>query len=134
MNKVLCLLFLSLTLLSCSKEDENYSEATLVIASERLTGVYSSCGMNGLGLMYAVKYDDDNDWSRFQGSIGGFNYEPGYEYKIRIGITHYLDYNMSTPAWSEYELVEILSKEKKDSESLPKDFIPDWWNEQSGKE
>ena len=34
---------------------------------------------------------------------------------------------MGEPAWTEYELLEVLSKECKESEDLPEDFIPDWF-------
>lgn len=32
---------------------------------------------------------------------------------------------MGQPAWTEYDLLDIIYKEKKDSEGLPKHFIPD---------
>ena len=34
------------------------------------------------------------------------------------------------PAWTEYELLEVISKKRKDSENLPPHFIPDWYFEQ----
>lgn len=37
---------------------------------------------------------------------------------------------MRDPAWTEYELLEVISKEHKDSENLPPHFIPDWYFEQ----
>ena len=36
---------------------------------------------------------------------------------------------MATPAWTEYDLLEILSKEKKNSDGLPEHFIPEWFSE-----
>ena len=42
-----------------------------------------------------------------------------YEYKIKISETTFLDYSMGEPAWTEYELLETISKEKKVSEDLP---------------
>ncbi|WP_192910002.1 DUF4377 domain-containing protein, partial [Bacteroides salyersiae] len=62
--------------------------------------------------------------------IQGFEYEPGYEYQIRISETSYLDYNMSEPAWTEYKILSVISKEKKKSENLPDNFIPVWYYEQ----
>ncbi len=47
----------------------------------------------------------------------------------RISETDYLDYTMATPAWTEYDLLEILSKEKKNSDGLPEHFIPEWFSE-----
>ena len=32
---------------------------------------------------------------------------------------------MGQPAWTEYDLLEVISKEKKNSEELPKHFIPE---------
>ena len=36
---------------------------------------------------------------------------------------------MGEPAWTEYKLLEVLSKERKDSKDLPVDFIPDWYED-----
>lgn len=58
------------------------------------------------------------------GVIDEFEFEKGYEYKVKISETNYLDYSMGNPAWTEYELLEIISKDRKDSENLPLHFIP----------
>ena len=73
--------------------------------------------------------EDTREWEAFGHSIGGFEYESGYEYRIRISESDYLDYTMATPAWTEYDLLEILSKEKKNSDGLPEHFIPEWFSE-----
>ena len=39
--------------------------------------------------------------------------------------TSYLDYAMGDPAWTERDLLEVISKEQKESEGLPLHFIPD---------
>lgn len=39
--------------------------------------------------------------------------------------TTYLDYAMGDPAWTERDLLEVISKEQKESEGLPLHFIPD---------
>ena len=36
---------------------------------------------------------------------------------------------MGTPAWTERELLEVISKDKKDSENLPLHFIPEAYYE-----
>lgn len=64
------------------------------------------------------------------GYIDGFEFEKGYEYKIKISETSYLDYRMGQPAWTEYDLLDVLSKEKKNSEGLPLHFIPEWFYEE----
>ena len=120
---------------SCIDDDEegrkvtDYKEYTLTVASVKLPGVLTSSGRNVLADVYAVKNEQSTDWEA-HGSIGKFGYEEGYEYQIRISETNYLDYSMGDPAWTEYELLEVISKERKDSENLPPHFIPDWYFEQ----
>lgn len=83
-------------------------------------------GFNNLMDVYAVMKEQSTEWKPLE-SIGGFEYESGYEYRIRISETSYLDYRMGAPAWTEYNLLEVISKDKKTSENLPHDFIPDWY-------
>lgn len=122
-------------LTACNDDDEEgrkitgYKEYTLTVASVKLPGVLTSSGSNVLADVYAVKNEQSTDWEA-HGSIGKFEYEEGYEYQIRISETSYLDYNMGDPAWTEYELLEVISKERKVSENLPPHFIPDWYFEQ----
>lgn len=122
-------------LTACNDNDEEgrkitgYKEYTLTVASVKLPGVLTSSGSNVLADVYAVKNEQSTDWEA-HGRIGKFEYEEGYEYQIRISETSYLDYNMDDPAWTEYELLEVISKERKVSENLPPHFIPDWYFEQ----
>lgn len=124
-------------LTACSDDSEegtkitDYKEYTLTVASSKLPGVLTS-GTNVLASVYAVKKEQSTEWEAF-GSIGKFEYKEGNEYQIRISETSYLDYRMGDPAWTEYELLEVLSKEHKDSENLPFHFIPDWYFGQSGR-
>ena len=127
--------FTMVGLTSCNDDDEegrkitDYKEYTLTVASVKLPGVLTSCGSNVLADVYAVKNEQSTDWEA-HGSIGKFEYEEGYEYQIRISQTSYLDYSMGDPAWTEYELLKVISKKRKDSENLPPHFIPDWYFEQ----
>ena len=120
---------------SCNDDNEEgrkiigYKEYTLTVASVKLPGVLTSSGSNVLADVYAVKNEQSTDWEA-HGSIGKFEYEEGSEYQIRISETSYLDYSMGDPAWTEYELLEVISKERKDSKNLPPHFIPDWYFEQ----
>lgn len=122
-------------LTACNDDDEEgrkitgYKEYTLTVASVKLPGVLTSSGSNALADVYAVKKELSTDWEA-HGDIAKFEYEEGYEYQIRISETSYLDYRMGDPAWAEYELLEVISKERKDSENLPPHFIPDWYFEQ----
>lgn len=115
-------------LTACNDNDEEgrkitgYKEYTLTVASVKLPGVLTSSGSNVLADVYAVKNEQSTDWEA-HGRIGKFEYEEGYEYQIRISETSCLDYNMGDPAWTEYELLKVISKERKVSENLPPHFI-----------
>lgn len=130
---MLLLLLCMIGFLSCLNEDNQegrkvtgYEEYTVTVASTKLQGVLSSCGSSFLSDVYAVKKEDSKEWEQLSG-VQDFDYEVGYEYKILISETNFLDYNMGEPAWTEYKLLKVLSKEKKDSEVLPENFIPDWF-------
>lgn len=105
-----------------SREITDYKEYVLTLASKKVPGVLSN-ESNCVLEVYSVKKEQSNEWIPF-GYIGGFEFEKGYEYKIKISETSYLDYEMGQPAWNEYELIEIISKDKKDSENIPLHFIP----------
>lgn len=107
----------------------DYQEYEVTVASEKVPGVYTSCGNNILTDVYAVRYAGEDDW-KMLASIEGFEYECGYEYILRISRTDYLDYSMGEPAWTEYALIEEISKEAKASENVPDNFIPEWFFEQ----
>ena len=117
-------------LASCTRDAEegrqvtDYREYTLTLASERIPGVFTSCGNDVMTDVYAVRQDGDNEWTMMSGTIEGFDYEAGYEYRLRVGETSYLDYSMGEPAWTEYSLLEEISRERKESEGLPDHFIP----------
>lgn len=130
---ILLVFLCSFAIVGCD-DDENegrkvtdYKEYTLTVASKMLPGVVTSCGNSTLTDVYAVKAESATEWEPL-GAISKFEYEPGYEYQIRISKTSYLDYSLGEPAWTECELLEVLSKVRKDSESLPDNFIPEWWN------
>lgn len=100
-----------------------YKEYTLTVASRKLPGLaYVGCGNDMPADVYAVKTGDSQEWEQLY-FISGFDYESGYEYKIRISKTCYLDNRRGEPAWTEYKLLKIISKEKKDSEGLPSSFV-----------
>lgn len=137
LGMLLMAFFAVVSLTSCSNDDEegrkvtDYKEYTITVASKKLSGVVSSCGNNVFGDVYAVKKENSTEWEALYG-IEKFEYEEGYEYKIRISETSCLDYSMGEPAWTEYELLEVLSKERKDSENLPLHFVPNWYFEHYG--
>lgn len=130
---MLLVAFLAVTgLTACCDDGEeegrkvtDYKEYIVTVASRKLPGVaYVGCGSSVLRDVYAVKREDSQEWEQMD-DIPGFDYESGYEWKIRISKTSYLDYNMGEPAWTEYKLLEMIAKERKESEGLPENFIPE---------
>lgn len=111
------------------KKTTGHKEYELTVASVKLPGVLTSSGSNLLAEVFAVKRDEKAGWEAM-GSISGFEYEVGSEYRIRISETSYFDERMGDPAWTEYKLMEVISKERKDSEGLPLNFIPAWYFEE----
>ena len=115
---ILMLFLLTFNFISCDKEDEDgrkitdYKEYVLTVASEMKPGVIWSEGNNFLKEVYVVKKEIAEDWEAM-GYIDGFEFEKGYEYKIKVSETSYLDHSMGQPAWTEYDLLDVLSKEKK---------------------
>lgn len=110
------------------REVTSYEEYELTVASREVPGVVTSCGNSVYSHLFAVKREGASEWEAL-GGIGKFEFEEGYEYELRVSETHYLDYDMGEPAWEEYELLEVLSKVKKESEGLPLHFVPDWYFE-----
>ena len=129
--KTLVLLICTSIFISCQKEEEGrkitgYEEYTITVASEKVPGLLFSSGDNHLSEVYAVMREHSAVWEQL-GSIKGFEYEPGYEYTLRISETNYLDHSMGDPAWTEYELLKLISKEEKTSDNVPNNFIPEWF-------
>lgn len=127
---ILTLFLFTFAFISCDKEDEEsrkiteYKEYVLTVASEMRPGLMLAEGPDFLKEVYPVKKENSKEWEALS-NIDGFEFEKGYEYKIKISATSYLDYRMGQPAWTEYDLLEVISKEKKNSEGLPKHFIPE---------
>lgn len=130
------LLFAAGSLNSCSDEAPpsrqliGYEEYTLTVASMKLDGLIWTGDFNRIGEVYAVKREGEDEWQPFDGFIIGFHYEDGYEYQIRISKTDYFYHEVGDLAWSEYNLIKLLSKECKNSEGMPKDFIPTWYEKE----
>ncbi len=125
----LVLLFCIFSFISCSNDDEegrkvtDYKELVLTVASKKIPGIIME-GNSVVSELYAVKKEQADEWIAY-GDIAGFEYEKGYEYKIKVSETTYLDYAMGDPAWTERDLLEVISKVQKESEGLPLHFIPD---------
>lgn len=56
-----------------------------------------------------VKQDPNADWEYFYGSIQGFDYQPGYQYTLKVK-----QFDIANPPADapniRYELVEIINK------------------------
>lgn len=126
----LTLLLCASVFFSCSNDDEeeerkitNYKELVLTVASKKIPGVLD--GNKYVSEVYAVKNEQEDEWIAYYGNIAGFEHEKGYEYKIKVSETTYLDYAMDDPTWTERNLLEVISKVKKDSEDLPIHLVPE---------
>lgn len=130
--KSVLLLLVILSCVSCVKEEmkgpkqTGYKEYTMTVASDKRIGLSGQTAQI-LCDVYAVKTDNATAWSSFVPTPLGFNYEPGYEYVIQVAETNWIDYDRGDPAYTDYALKKVISKTKKESEGLPKHFIPDWF-------
>ena len=118
--------------IGCDNEDEEgekvigYKEYTLTIASKKFPRVCGTDGFYYLSDVYAIKKENAQEWDSLR-FIDGFEFEKGYEYKIKVSETNYLNHRKGQPAWTEYSLLEIISKDKKASDAVPLHFIPEWY-------
>lgn len=125
---IIAAVFCTLCLTGCSSEDSegrkitDYREVILTVASNKVPGLLQD-GHSLISDVYAVKKGQADKWETY-GYIAGFEYEKGYEYKIRVSETTYLDYSMGDPAWTERNMLGIISKDKKDSDGMPLHLIP----------
>lgn len=127
--RALTLLLCVFSIIGCSNNDEeegrkitDYKELVLTVASKRVPGVLP--GSRVVSDKYAVKKEQDNEWGIY-GGIAGFEYEQGYEYKIKVSETTYVDYAIENSSWTECNLLEVISKIQKESEGLPLHLIPE---------
>ncbi|MEJ2003809.1 MAG: DUF4377 domain-containing protein [Cyclobacteriaceae bacterium] len=99
-------LFILLILMSCGNVNTGETETILWINSERVPCV----GVAPRECLQ-VKRSEDGDWENFYARIEGFNFEPGFLYKIRVKETELPANQVPADASSiRYELVEELEK------------------------
>lgn len=127
-----CLLVVvaSISLSSCQDDDENERKIInqqvyeLTIASKVVPGtVYGGCGNSYVSDVYAGKKEESGEWSAF-GPIEGFVLKVGNEYRIQVEEITYEDQRMGEPVWTESKLLNILSKEAKNSVDVPEHLLP----------
>lgn len=102
--KYVLALIVGLIYMSC---ESNPNEQTLWVNSAKVDCV-------GVGPMqcFQIKNDEDEPWSNFYQEISGFEFEPGYIYKLKVAVDT-LD-KKTLPAdksYLEYRLIKILAKE-----------------------
>lgn len=88
---------------------------TMIVASETRT-----CYGAGRQQCMLVRGADTEPWQYFYGNIEGFDYEPGYEYVLRVG-KEKVENPPQDASSIRYRLVKLVSREKIASRDLPSD-------------
>lgn len=87
--------------------ESNRNEHTLWVNSAKVDCV-------GVGPMqcFQIKKTENESWSNFYQDIAGFDFEPGYVYKLKVAIDT-LDKNKlpADKSYLEYRLLEVVSKD-----------------------
>ena len=100
-------IFITVIIVSFMSCESNDKEQTLWVNSARVDCV-------GVGPMqcFQIKNSETEPWSNFYQDIVGFDFEPGYIYKLKVSVkTLDLDELPADKSSLEYRLVEVLSKE-----------------------
>ncbi|MCD7976580.1 MAG: DUF4377 domain-containing protein [Tannerellaceae bacterium] len=110
MHKLMMILFFCSLLISCN-QPENVEN--LVVASSTV-----DCIGVGPQKCLLVKSEGETDWTFLYSGIEGFNYQPGYEYLLKVRKEE-----VENPAADQssirYVLVKEISREMKTSENMP---------------
>lgn len=115
MKKIALLLIITM-LFSCQgSEEETVIQEFFVASQKQLCDGYIQ---NQQCLLIKIN-ESEQAWSFFYESIIGFDHEDGFEYKIKV-LREYIPENIhiSDDSIYEYTLLEVLSKEEKDSEGI----------------
>lgn len=126
---VLMLLAGAFCLAGCLNEDDEeggvkvtgHEEYVMTVASKKLAYVIFN-DSDFFTEAYAVRKEGTQAWEPLT-FISGLDYEEGYEYEVRVSETSYYDERRSESSWTEYKLLEVMSKTEKQSEGLPVSFI-----------
>ncbi len=99
--------FTTIMIISIMSCEPNLNEQTMWINSAKADCV-------GVGPMqcFQIKNSEEEPWSNFYQEIYGFDYEPGYIYKLKVSVTTLdTDKLPADKSSKEYRLVEVLSKD-----------------------
>ncbi|MCT2560516.1 DUF4377 domain-containing protein [Chryseobacterium herbae] len=111
---VINILFLSLLFVGCSKDDESsVREAEFDISS-----AYVECNVTfnspaSQKCLTVTESGHSNSYTIGQGTIAGFDYEPGYKYRVNLRLIKIAN-PPSDGSDTEYELIKVISKVKVD--------------------
>ena len=103
---LLSLIIGCLLLIGCaaiSAEETESTEKTIFVGAEKV-----ACQGAGPQECYLIKENTADDWEFFYDEIDGFNWEPGFEYELRIQETQIANppADASSIAWTLIEVVE----------------------------
>ncbi len=88
---------------------------SVVFAQQKKTYIVADHKSSCTGLMpmdcYLVKEKAKNEWGYFYNFIEGFDYEEGFEYKIKVSVTKYEQVAADASSYT-YRLLKIMSKRK----------------------
>lgn len=122
MKKWLLIVAICMIALSCTEKNpdgnnpgEDDTSIVMYIASQK----YIAMGIPG-GNYYFFRYSENEEWEILAYGINNFEYEPGYEYKIRAKLVN-IDNPPEDSFDKKYICSEILSKIKKTSD------LPERW-------
>lgn len=111
MYRLIFSLFTAILLLGSCGDDANVQELTVASRQGDCVGV---APMKCL----LIKHSAEGSWEFFYDNIEGFNYEPGYEYVIKVK-TEEIENPAADQSSLKYILVKEVSKVRKTSEDLP---------------
>lgn len=115
MYKIVLFLFVAIISFGCAvnKNKANVSEKTYWINSFKV-----DCeGVGAMSCLQVQQNDkiDPNGWLNFYSNIEGFDYRPGFVYKIKVRATELDKSKVPADASSiKYELIEVLEKQVDD--------------------
>lgn len=121
-HQIILLLLLIFTF-SCEKDKPKEEIIKMTIASEKKINSYPENNPSQDLFRreeYWAKYKEFKTWTPFPIEIKDFEYEEGYEYVIVIRQKEWIPRPMDAGKY-QYFLMEVVSKEKKQSEGLNKD-------------
>lgn len=118
MRKYIILLFISAFALGACDKNDDYTVREWTVASQ--LGI--SHGFHTLQPVLLVKANDDTSWRAVYEGIEGFDYEPGYEYKLRIKAKQLAEPPQDASS-VRYSLLELISKTPARS-NIPDSYYP----------